>query len=158
MFYLVIIVLIEDNGKFETQFKLLFDAEVEFSKKEKEYEDAIVALEDKFDNEEIDKSLYNKEKEKIEKNLEKAEKILEKVSIKVSKIEEKLSKLPTINVPAITFDGQDDEVRSPSPESFYQSRFTGFRKHQILPGVGHNIPQETPNVVAKAILELSNFN
>ena len=84
------IVLIEDNGKFETQFKLLFDAEVEFSKKEKEYEDAIVALEDKFDNEEIDKSLYNKEKEKIEKNLEKAEKILEKVSIKVSKIEEKL--------------------------------------------------------------------
>lgn len=75
-----------------------------------------------------------------------------------SKIEEKLSKLPTINVPTITFDGQDDGVRSPSPESFDQLRFTGFRKHQILPGVGHNIPQETPNVFAKAILELSNFN
>ena len=47
-------------------------------------------MEDKFDNEEIDKSLYNKEKEKIEKNLKKDKKILEKVSIKVSKIEEKL--------------------------------------------------------------------
>jgi pimeloyl-ACP methyl ester carboxylesterase len=67
-----------------------------------------------------------------------------------SMIENKLSQLPIINVPSITFDGEDDGVRSSSPELADSLKFEGFRQHQILPKVGHNVPQEAPNTFAKA--------
>ena len=69
-------------------------------------------------------------------------------------IEDRLSKLPPINVPSITFDGQDDGVRPPSPASTDRLKFNGFRQHKILPNVGHNVPQEVPHIFAKAILDL----
>ena len=75
-----------------------------------------------------------------------------------SMIENRLSKLPIINVPTITFDGEDDGVRPPSPELTDSLKFTGFRQHQILPKVGHNVPQEAPNTFAKAVLELCLIN
>ena len=75
-----------------------------------------------------------------------------------SMIENRLSKLPIINVPTITFDGEDDGVRPPSPELTDSLKFKGFRKHQILPKVGHNVPQEAPNTFAKAVLKLCLIN
>ena len=75
-----------------------------------------------------------------------------------SMIENKLSQLPIINVPSITFDGEDDGVRPPSPELADSLKFKGFRQHQILPKVGHNVPQEAPNTFAKAVLELCLIN
>ena len=69
-------------------------------------------------------------------------------------IEARLAQSPTINVPTITFDGADDGVRTPSSASAQAHRFTGAREHRVVPGVGHNMPQEVPSVFAQAILEL----
>ena len=48
----------------------------------------------------------------------------------------------------------DDGVRSPSSPAAHAQRFSGKREHRVVPGVGHNMPQEVPSVFASAILEL----
>jgi pimeloyl-ACP methyl ester carboxylesterase len=72
-------------------------------------------------------------------------------------IERRLAAQPPITVPTITFDGQDDGVRPPAPASAHAHRFTGPRSHRLVPGVGHNMPQERPDVFAEAVLELVAF-
>ena len=72
-------------------------------------------------------------------------------------IERRLAAQPPISVPAITFDGADDGVRPPAPASAHGHRFTGERSHRLVPGVGHNMPQEVPAVFAAAVLELVAF-
>jgi len=69
-------------------------------------------------------------------------------------IERRLSAQPTITVPTITFDGLDDGVRPPADASAHAHRFSGPRSHRLVPGVGHNMPQEAPRVFADAVLEL----
>ena len=69
-------------------------------------------------------------------------------------IERRLAAQPVISVPTITFDGADDGVRLPSNASASGHRFTGPRSHRIVPGVGHNMPQEVPEIFAQAVLEL----
>ncbi|WP_422823199.1 alpha/beta fold hydrolase [Variovorax ureilyticus] len=70
-------------------------------------------------------------------------------------IEAKLAGQPAIAVPTITFDGADDGVRSPADASAHAHRFAGPRSHRVVPGVGHNMPQEVPRVFADAVLELT---
>ena len=69
-------------------------------------------------------------------------------------IEARLAAQPPIAVPTITFDGADDGVRPVADASAHAHRFTGSRSHRIVPGVGHNMPQEVPRVFADAVLEL----
>ena len=69
-------------------------------------------------------------------------------------IERRLAAQPPISVPSITFDGADDGVRPPAPAAQHARQFTGPRSHRIVPGVGHNLPQEVPDVFAEAVLEL----
>lgn len=69
-------------------------------------------------------------------------------------IEKQLAAQPPITVPTITFDGEDDGVRPASDASAHGHRFTGPRSHRTVPGVGHNMPQEVPQVFADAVLEL----
>lgn len=69
-------------------------------------------------------------------------------------IERRLAAQPVITVPAITFDGEDDGVRPPAPASAHARFFSGPRSHRILPGAGHNLPQEKPREFADAVLEL----
>lgn len=71
-----------------------------------------------------------------------------------AQIERRLAAQPTITVPAITFDGVDDGVRPPSPAAAQAHRFAAPRSHRILPGVGHDVPQEAPRAFADAVLEL----
>jgi pimeloyl-ACP methyl ester carboxylesterase len=71
-----------------------------------------------------------------------------------AEIERRLAAQPPIAVPTITFDGRDDGVREPAPAEASAHRFTGPRSHRIVPGVGHNMPQEVPRVFADAVLEL----
>jgi pimeloyl-ACP methyl ester carboxylesterase len=71
-------------------------------------------------------------------------------------IEARLAAQPPISVPSITFDGADDGVRGPSPAGSHAAGFTGPRSHRVVPGVGHNMPQEVPDVFAAAVLELVN--
>ena len=69
-------------------------------------------------------------------------------------IEARLATQPTIGVASITFDGADDGVRPPADASRHAGRFTGPRSHRIVPGAGHNLPQEVPQLFADAVLEL----
>ena len=69
-------------------------------------------------------------------------------------IERQLALQPVIRVPAITFDGADDGVRPVASASQHAHHFTGPREHRVVPGVGHNMPQEVPQVFADAVMEL----
>ena len=69
-------------------------------------------------------------------------------------IERRLATQPPITVPSITFDGADDGVRPPAPAALHARHFTSTRSHRVVPGVGHNLPQEVPQVFADAVLEL----
>jgi pimeloyl-ACP methyl ester carboxylesterase len=73
-----------------------------------------------------------------------------------AQIEARLAQQPAITVPTITFDGEDDGVRPPSRVGPHAQRFTGPRSHRVISGVGHNMPQEVPEVFANAVLELMN--
>jgi len=68
-------------------------------------------------------------------------------------IEARLAALPSIAVPTIVLHGADDGV-SPLATSDDVSRFTGPCRREIVPGAGHNLPQETPDPVVRAVLEL----
>jgi pimeloyl-ACP methyl ester carboxylesterase len=69
-------------------------------------------------------------------------------------IERQLELQPPIAVPTITFDGTDDGVRPPSPAAAHAHHFTGRREHHVVPGAGHNLPQEKPVLFAQAVLQL----
>jgi pimeloyl-ACP methyl ester carboxylesterase len=69
-------------------------------------------------------------------------------------IERRLAAQPVITVPTITFDGADDGVRPPALATQHGHLFSGPRSHRLVPGVGHNMPQEVPEVFANAVLEL----
>ncbi len=69
-------------------------------------------------------------------------------------IERRLAAQPAITVPAITFDGIDDGVRPPADAAAHAHRFSGPRSHRLVPGAGHNLPQEAPRTFADAVLEL----
>jgi pimeloyl-ACP methyl ester carboxylesterase len=71
-----------------------------------------------------------------------------------AELERRLAAQPPITVPTVTFDGTDDGVRPPAPAARHAHRFTGPRTHEIVPGVGHNMPQEAPQRFASAVLAL----
>ncbi len=72
----------------------------------------------------------------------------------LASVEQRLAAQPPITVPCITFDGADDGVRPPAAAAQHARFFTGPRSHRILPGAGHNLPQEMPQAFASAVLEL----
>jgi pimeloyl-ACP methyl ester carboxylesterase len=72
-------------------------------------------------------------------------------------IEQRLAAQPVISVPSVTFDGADDGVRGPADSSAHAHQFSGRRSHRIVPGVGHNLPQEAPRPFADAVLELADL-
>ena len=70
------------------------------------------------------------------------------------KIEKKLSNQPTISVPAITIDGKNDGVTGISDVAKIKQKFSSHIKHEILPNIGHNVPQEDPKNFSGAILHV----
>jgi pimeloyl-ACP methyl ester carboxylesterase len=71
-----------------------------------------------------------------------------------AQIDRLLAAQPPIPVPTITFDGADDGVRPPAAAAVHGHRFTGPREHIVVPGAGHNLPQEKPEAFAQAVLRL----
>ena len=69
-------------------------------------------------------------------------------------IEQALARQPTISVPSISLCGADDGVGPPPEEDEDAARFSGFYQRQVLPGVGHNIPQEAPQATLDALQQL----
>jgi pimeloyl-ACP methyl ester carboxylesterase len=72
-------------------------------------------------------------------------------------LEKRLAEGPVIAVPTITLDGDSDGVAPASDGTSYAKRFSGKRTHQIIKGVGHNLPQEAPQAFAKAVVEVDGY-
>jgi pimeloyl-ACP methyl ester carboxylesterase len=69
-------------------------------------------------------------------------------------IQQKLAALPPVTVPAITLDGAGDGVVPATDGSSTARFFKGKRTHQVIPLVGHNLPQEAPDAFADAVAKL----
>jgi pimeloyl-ACP methyl ester carboxylesterase len=67
-------------------------------------------------------------------------------------LEATLARRPVISIPTITiasdFDGPNANGKA------YAERFAGPYTHRILPGIGHNVPQEAPAAFAQAIVDV----
>ena len=69
-------------------------------------------------------------------------------------IEQALARQPKIAAPTIALWGADDGVDPPPDGDADAARFTGRYERRILPGIGHNIPQEAPDATIAALLAL----
>ena len=69
-------------------------------------------------------------------------------------IERRLAARPAIAVPTCVLHGGDDGVAPPEQSAGDSRYFAGPYRREVVPGVGHNLPQEVPDVFAKAILDL----
>ncbi|MCW3127952.1 MAG: alpha/beta hydrolase fold [Bacteroidetes bacterium] len=71
-------------------------------------------------------------------------------------MEKKLALRPIIAVPTITiasdFDGTAADGKA------YTGLFAGKYSHQVLKDIGHNVPQEAPQVFAQAIFEVDSYS
>ncbi|MFJ6073963.1 alpha/beta fold hydrolase [Streptomyces sp. NPDC093065] len=68
-------------------------------------------------------------------------------------IEARLAEQPPITVPTVTLDGQADGVTPWTDGSSSAVHFPGTRVHHVVPGAGHNLPQERPDAFVSAVLE-----
>jgi len=69
-------------------------------------------------------------------------------------IEFQLAAQPSITVPTIVLDGLDDGVNPVRPTDWAAAYFTARYERRLIPAAGHNLPQEQPGAVVKAVLDL----
>jgi pimeloyl-ACP methyl ester carboxylesterase len=76
---------------------------------------------------------------------------------KYDDLEKRLAEGPVITVPAITLEG--DANGAPHPDgSAYAKKFSGRYQHRVINGgVGHNLPQEAPQALAEAVIDVDGF-
>ena len=72
----------------------------------------------------------------------------------VEATEQRLAARPPITVPTVVLHGSDNGVSPARSAADHTSLFTALRERRVLPGVGHNVPQEAPREFAAAILSL----
>jgi len=69
-------------------------------------------------------------------------------------VEARLAAQPLITVPAIVLQGAEDGVDPPRPEDQDARHFTAAYERLIIPGIGHNFPQEAPDAFVEAVNSL----
>lgn len=69
--------------------------------------------------------------------------------------ERRLAARPPIAVPTIDLDGAADGVAPLGGSERHARFFAGRYERRVLPGIGHNVPQEAPADFAAAVLELA---
>jgi pimeloyl-ACP methyl ester carboxylesterase len=72
----------------------------------------------------------------------------------LASIEQKLAAKPPITVPTIVLHGESDGVAPPESSAGHARHFTGPYERRLIPLAGHNIPQDTPEPFARAVLDL----
>jgi pimeloyl-ACP methyl ester carboxylesterase len=72
----------------------------------------------------------------------------------LEEIERRLAAQPTIVVPTISLNGEANGVGPPERSAGHARFFTGPYQRRVIPVAGHNLPQEVPEAVAAAALEL----
>ena len=70
-------------------------------------------------------------------------------------VEDRLAGQPDIAVPTIVLHGEDDGVDPPQAADSDAPHFSGPYERRIVPGAGHNFPQEAPGAFAEAVLTLA---
>jgi pimeloyl-ACP methyl ester carboxylesterase len=70
-------------------------------------------------------------------------------------IEQRLAPQPKITVPTIVLHGEGSGIQPAQASEKHAAFFTGPYQRRVLPTVGHNLPQEAPQAVADATLELA---
>ncbi|MDB5368130.1 MAG: alpha/beta hydrolase [Rhodospirillales bacterium] len=70
-------------------------------------------------------------------------------------LERKLQEAPVIAVPTITI-GSDFDGAAADGKS-YAKKFSGKYSHRVLPGIGHNVPQEAPQAFADAVIAVDRY-
>ena len=70
-------------------------------------------------------------------------------------LERRLLEKPVIKVPTITIGSDFDGAAANG--AAYAKRFVGPYAHRVLPGVGHNVPQEAPEAFAAAIVDVDHL-
>jgi pimeloyl-ACP methyl ester carboxylesterase len=76
---------------------------------------------------------------------------------KYDDLERKLAALPMINIPTITMEGDANGAPHPDP-SAYAKKFSGRYEHRLITGgIGHNLPQETPQAFAQAVIDVDKY-
>lgn len=68
-------------------------------------------------------------------------------------IEDRLAGEPLISVPTVVLESGADGIHGPSATGD-RDAFTGPYDHRLLPGIGHNVPQEAPAAFAQAVADL----
>lgn len=68
--------------------------------------------------------------------------------------ERRLAEQPPIAAPTITLDGDADGVMARGGTAGHARHFAGPHEHRVVPGGGHNLPQEAPEAFAAAILDV----
>jgi len=71
-------------------------------------------------------------------------------------LEKRLAAGPVISVPTITLEGDANGAPHPEPAA-YRAKFSGRYTHRLIPGVGHNLPQEAPQAFADAVIEVAAY-
>ena len=69
----------------------------------------------------------------------------------------RLEEQPPIEVPTLTLDGGAHGVVPGSDGGRWASLFLGQWEHRVVPGAGHNIPQENPQAFAEAVQTVSRW-
>lgn len=69
-------------------------------------------------------------------------------------IERRLATQPKISVPTIVLHGSDNALSAPESSMKHAPFFTGPYQHRIIPHAGHNLPQEAPDAVAAAVVDV----
>ena len=69
-------------------------------------------------------------------------------------LQRRLAALPVIAVPTITLDGADDGVTAAAEGGASAAKYTARLAYRVIPGAGHNIPQEAPDDFAAAVIEV----
>jgi pimeloyl-ACP methyl ester carboxylesterase len=72
----------------------------------------------------------------------------------VEAIERRLATQPRITVPTIALHGAANGVLSSGGAEQHGRRFAAAYERRVIPGVGHNLPQESPPDFAAAVLSL----
>ncbi|HJQ57975.1 MAG TPA: alpha/beta hydrolase [Vineibacter sp.] len=69
-------------------------------------------------------------------------------------IEAQLARRPTITTPTIVLHGGHDGVGPAEQSERHHRYFTGPYQRRVLPGIGHNVPQEAPAAFVAALRDL----
>ncbi len=76
---------------------------------------------------------------------------------KYDDLEKRLAAFPVITVPTITMEGDANGAPHPDPAT-YAKKFSSHYAHRLIDGgIGHNLPQEAPQALAQAVIDVDAY-